>query len=201
MRIFGVILAGGAARRMGGADKAMLRLGSATLLDLVKGRFAPQVEAVAISATGDLGRFGDDLPVLPDTAALGPLAGLLAAMGWAAQSEGDYIATCAVDTPHFPCDLVAQLHLAMEMQGARLALARGARVHATFGLWPVVLRGDLADFLASGANPKVQDFAARYRTAFAQFEGEAAFDNINTPADLARLSAMGRQGAGRQGAA
>lgn len=200
MRIFGVILAGGTARRMGGADKAMLRLGSASLLDLVKGRFAPQVEAVAISANGDLARFGDDVPVLPDTAALGPLslgplAGLLAAMGWAAQAGGDYIATCAVDTPHFPCDLVAQLHLAMDMQGARLALARGARVHATFGLWPVALRGDLAVFLASGANPKVQDFAACYPTAFAQFGDEAAFDNINTPADLVRLSAMGRQGA------
>lgn len=201
MRIFGVILAGGTGQRMGGVDKALLRLRDTALLDLVRDRFAPQVEAVAISANGDLARFGNDLPVLPDARALGPLAGLLAAMGWAAQAGGDYIATCAVDSPHFPCDLVAQLHLAMDMQGARLALARGARVHATFGLWPVALRGDLAEFLASGANPKVQDFAARYPTAFAQFADEAAFDNINTPADLARLSALGRQGAGRLGAA
>ena len=194
MRIFGVILAGGAGQRMGGTDKALLRLGTASLLDLVRDRFAPQVEKLAISANGDLGRFGNALPVLPDAAALGPLAGLLAAMGWAAQAGGDYLATCAVDTPYFPCDLVARLHLAMDVQGTQLALARAERVHATFGLWPVALQVDLANFLASGANPKVQDFAAIYPTAFAQFGDEAAFDNINTAADLARLAAQIRQG-------
>jgi molybdopterin-guanine dinucleotide biosynthesis protein A len=59
---------------MGGVDKAMLRLGGAPLLRIVQDRIAPQVEALAISANGDLGRFGNDLPVLPDTDALGPLA-------------------------------------------------------------------------------------------------------------------------------
>lgn len=188
-------MAGGLGRRMGGVDKAMLRLGDAPLLRIVQDRIAPQVEALAISANGDLGRFGNDLPVLPDTDALGPLAGLLAGMTWAAQAGADFVATCAVDTPHFPCDLVARLRLAMDMQsGAQLALARGARVHATFGLWPAAMRGDLAAFLASGAKPKVQDFAARYNAAFADFADEAAFDNINTPEDLARLSGIDRNG-------
>lgn len=201
MRIFGIILAGGSGRRLGGVDKANLRLGGETLLNLALARLAPQVEQVAISANGDLGRFGMTLPVLGDAVALGPLAGVLAALQWAAAEGADYVASCPVDCPHFPCDLVAQLRLALEMkEGGVIALAQdgqdqGARVHATFGLWPVALRHDLAAFLASGANPKMQDFAAAYPVAFARFRDDGAFDNINTPDDLARLTALVQQGA------
>lgn len=189
MRIFGVILAGGSGQRMGGVDKAALRLGAGRLIDLAIDRMAPQVEHLCISANGDAARFGLAWPVLADARPLGPLAGILAAMHWAAEDGADYLATAAVDTPHFPCDLVAQLRLAMETQsGAQVALARAARLHATFGLWPVSLRADLAMFLQSGANPRLRDYAARHPLAYAQFSDEAAFDNINTPQDLARLA-------------
>jgi len=193
MHIAGVILAGGQGLRMGGADKALLHLNGVPLIDLAIQRFHPQVERLAISANGDAARFATGFPVLPDraeTTGLGPLAGLLAAMDWAADAGCDHLATCAVDTPHFPCDLVARLRLALDGQaGAKVALAQGARVHGTFGLWPVTLRGDLAAFLASGAKPKLLDYAQRHGAAFAQFPGESAFDNINTPADLARAQA------------
>ena len=43
MRIFGVILAGGDGRRMGGADKALLSLSGYTLLSRVIARAEPQV--------------------------------------------------------------------------------------------------------------------------------------------------------------
>ncbi len=190
MRIFGVILAGGAGRRFGGVDKAGLRLNGTALLDLAIARMAPQVEDLAISANGDAARFGLAFPVLPDHVPLGPLSGLLAAMSWAADCGADHIATCAVDSPFFPCDLVAQLRLAMDLQaGSVAALATAGRLHPTFGLWPVSLRDDLAAFLALGVNPKVQDYAARHPVATARFGDEGAFDNINTPADLARLTA------------
>jgi molybdopterin-guanine dinucleotide biosynthesis protein A len=205
MRIFGVVLAGGQGRRFGGVDKAALRLGGDRLIDLAIGRLHPQVEALAISANGAGDRFGRDFPVLRDDAALGPpfgptlgpLAGLLAAMHWAALGGADHLVTVAVDTPHFPCDLVARLHLALDAGGAAAALARGlgGRVHGTFGLWPVAIGDDLAAFLQSGANPKVTDFAARHHLAYADFEDDLAFDNINTAADLARLElALGGKG-------
>jgi len=191
MRIFGVILAGGAGKRLGGADKAMLRLGDDRLIDLATSRFAPQVEALAISANGNAARFGHDLPVLPDETPLGPLSGLLAAMRWAQAAGADYLASCAVDTPFFPCDLVVRLHLAIDQHATThahattLALAQGTRVHGIFGLWPTALHHDLAQFLASGAKPKLLDFAQRYPLALAQFVDETAFANINTAADLA----------------
>ena len=78
--IVGIVLAGGRARRMGGADKAMVVLAGRTLLDRVIGLARPQVSALAISANGDPRRFdrfglpvlADDLPGFP-----GPLAGIL----------------------------------------------------------------------------------------------------------------------------
>lgn len=188
MRIFGVILAGGQGRRLGGVDKATLDLGGARLVDLAVGRLEPQVEELAISSNTGAGLASLGLPILADAAPLGPLAGLLAAMDWAAPLGADYIASVAVDCPHFPCDLVAHLRLALE-GGGTIALARAGRVHGTFGLWPVSLRGDLAQFLQSGAKPKVMDYAARNPLAYADFPDEAAFDNINTPQDLARLRA------------
>ena len=55
MRIFGVILAGGQARRMGGADKAFVTLAGRPLIAHVLDRLEPQVERVLISANGDAG--------------------------------------------------------------------------------------------------------------------------------------------------
>ena len=188
MRIFGVILAGGQGRRLGGVDKAALDLGGARLVDLAVARLEPQVENLAISSNTGAGLAALGFPILADAAPLGPLAGLLAAMEWAAPMGADYIASAAVDCPHFPCDLVPHLRLAVE-GGGIIALARAGRVHGTFGLWPVSLRDDLAQFLQSGENPKLMDYAARYSLAYAGFPDESAFDNINTPQDLARLRA------------
>jgi molybdopterin-guanine dinucleotide biosynthesis protein A len=48
----------------------------------------------------------------------------------------------------------------------------------------------LAAFLASGANPRVMDFAARHSPAYADFKDDGAFANINTAEDLAMLQAQ-----------
>ena len=72
---------------MGGGDKCLLKLGSKTLLEHAIDRAEGQVEQLIINANGDPMRFGAiDLPVVPDSldGFLGPLAGILAAMEWAA---------------------------------------------------------------------------------------------------------------------
>ncbi len=200
MRIFGVILAGGTGQRFGGVDKAQLMLSGQNLLGHVCARFTPQIERMAISANGDAARFGGAYPVLPDEAALGPLAGILAGLRWAGAGGADMLATVPVDGPYLPCDLVARLRMAQESApAAAIALARGAletgaRVHGTFGLWPVKLADDLAGFLASGAKPKLMDFAARYPLALAPFADDREFANINTPSELAALN-VAHQGA------
>ncbi|MEM6490044.1 MAG: NTP transferase domain-containing protein, partial [Pseudomonadota bacterium] len=85
LKIAGVILAGGLARRMGGGDKALLALAGRPLLAHVIERLAPQVDGLALNANGDPARFARfGLPVLADTVPgfAGPLAGVLAGMRW-----------------------------------------------------------------------------------------------------------------------
>lgn len=191
MRIFGVILAGGLARRMGGQDKALLTLGGKNLLSHVQARLEPQVERLAISANGDALRFGGGLAVLADKTSQGPLSGVLAALDWAASLGATAVVSVAVDTPFFPADLVPQLCLAAERSSGGVAVAvSGGIDHPTFALWPIGLRGDLRDFLASGAKTRVMDFARAHDAARAAFGDDTAFVNVNTPEDLATAAAM-----------
>ena len=176
---------------MGGRDKAFILLGGQTLLLHVLGRFAPQVEQIAISANGDAVRFGRGNVVLADTASQGPLSGILAALDWAAPLGATAVVSVAVDTPFLPTDLVPQLCLAAERPGGGVAIAASGGVdHPTFGLWPVGLRSDLRAFLASGAKTRVMDFARNHGAMRAEFGDEAAFVNLNTPQDLAAAAAM-----------
>ena len=197
---FGVILAGGCATRMGGGDKALLRLDDATLLDHVIRRFDPQVAALALSANGDPARFDSlGLPVLPDAdpGFPGPLAGVLAGLDWAAGQGAEAVVTAAADTPFLPEDLVPRLLLAAEEAKLPIALAATASGrHPTFGLWPVALRDDLRLALAGGTR-KVTDWADRQGAATAHFPDRPfdPFFNVNTPEDLARARAMAK-GAG-----
>lgn len=185
-----VILAGGRATRMGGGDKVLLPLNGKPLLQHVLDRLRPQSEPIAINANGDAARFSafgllvltDSLPDYP-----GPLAGILAAMDWAAAIGSEAVITAAGDTPFLPDDLVQKLRQA---GGSGLSLAadydqnRRLRLHPVFGLWPVRLRDDLRQTLSAGQR-RIRDFTARHDAAIAIFEGQQnAFFNVNTPDDL-----------------
>ncbi|WP_438670878.1 molybdenum cofactor guanylyltransferase [Pseudogemmobacter sonorensis] len=129
-RVIGVVLAGGQARRMGGAEKGLLTLdGTGTrLIDLVLSRLGPQCEGLVLNANGDPARLaGLGLPVVPDDLPdfPGPLAGVLAGMEHAAGQGASHILTAAADTPFLPLDLRARLEAALAAMpgGARIALA------------------------------------------------------------------------------
>lgn len=195
---YGVILAGGQARRMGGGDKGLRMLGGQTLLARVEARLAPQVDRLALNANGDVARFaGMGLPVIADSIEgfAGPLAGVLAGMDWAASHGADTIVTAAADTPFFPCDLAPQLLLASEGMVHPLVLAatpdakRGTARHPIFGLWPVALREDLRVALSGGLR-KVVLWTQEHGGREALFPQEDAFFNVNTPDDLVRAEAM-----------
>lgn len=192
MRIFGVILAGGAGLRMG-ADKALMPLGGQPLIAWVAERLSPQVEALAISANGDPARFFPlGLPVLPDAAALGPLAGILAALKWAGPLGATAVVSCPCDSPFLPPDLVPRLCLAAERGGVSFAVS-GQDQHPTHALWPVGLSAALESFLASGAVPRVGEFAMQHGAGHASFP-PGSFANANSPQDLAQLEARVRGG-------
>ena len=182
MRIFGVILAGGTGRRMGGADKALLPLAGQPLIAHVQDRFAPQVERLAVSANGDAARLAfTGLPVLADATPQGPLSGVLAALDWA---EGaDAVVSVSVDTPFLPGDLVPQLWLAGD--GGLAVAQSGGRLHPTCALWPMPLRERLRAFLAEGGARMMQFCDGAAVARFATSDPDPFF-NLNTAEDLAR---------------
>ena len=194
MKIAGVILAGGLARRMGGGDKALLEIGGETLLARVIERLEPQVAEIVLNANGDPKRFARfGLPVVGDTVAgfAGPLAGVLAGMRWAAQRGYTHVASAAGDTPFFPADLVTRLREALETNGQPIAMAatndpeRGLSEHPTFGLWPVALADNLEESLTIGNMRKVIVWTSRHGCARAVFDEENyPFFNVNTPEDI-----------------
>ena len=116
----GVLLAGGLARRMGGGDKPMRQIGGRPILARVIARLAPQCDGLILNANGDPAASSFGLPVIPDTVENfpGPLAGILAALDWAAANRPEvaWILSAASDCPFLPRDLVARLHRARAVQ-------------------------------------------------------------------------------------
>ncbi len=200
-KTLGLVLAGGLARRMGGGDKALLRIGDETILERVLGRFSPQCEQVILNANGDPSRFAPfHLPVIaddiPDFA--GPLAGILAGLDWAAKNTPDieWIASVPGDCPFVPRDLVARLHRAREESGQPLACAKsGDWRHPVAGLWPLNLRADLRKALLEEGLHKIEVWTGRHGTAIAEWPDRPLdpFFNVNRPEDLAEAERIAAQ--------
>jgi molybdenum cofactor guanylyltransferase len=172
---FGLVLAGGLARRMGGGDKARIRIGGVTILARVVACLAPQCSAIIINANGDLARFADTgLPVVPDSVPdfAGPLAGVLAGLDWAAEHAPDVADVVSVpgDCPFLPVDLVERLEAARKTAKLPLACARsGDWRHPVVGLWPVRLREDLRKALIEEDLHKIEVWTARHGVAIADW--------------------------------
>jgi len=191
-QVVGVILAGGLARRMGGGDKSMLKLGGRRILDYVIESAQNQLHTVIINANGDPQRFAEfNLPIqadiVPDFA--GPLAGVVSAMAWVKQNKpaATHVITLAADTPFFPDDYVARMLELMALKQQRLACASyQGRTQPVFGLWPVDLFDDLYKALVEDDMRKVDRFTAPYGVADVAFDelADNPFFNVNKPEDL-----------------
>lgn len=190
----GVVLAGGLGRRMGGADKGLQLLRDRPLVAWVLERLAPQVDAVFINANRNIERYaGFGYPVLPDEVPdfAGPLAGLHAAL---AVARTPLVVTVPCDSPYLPLDLVARLHAALEREAADLAVARTLeQSHPVFCLARRTLLPHLAAYLAAGGR-KVDRWYATLKVSEVAFDDEAAaFENINTAAELAAQEREGKR--------
>ncbi len=199
--ILGLVLAGGLARRMGGGDKARIRIGGKTILERVLARLAPQCGSMILNANGDPARFGDTgLPVVPDTVPgfAGPLAGILAGLDWAAANAPQVTDVVSVpgDCPFLPPDLVPRLEQARKAADLPLACARsGDWRHPVIGLWPVGLRGDLRTALVEDDLRKIEAWTARHGVAIADWPALPfdPFFNVNTPEDAAEAQHIASQ--------
>jgi molybdopterin-guanine dinucleotide biosynthesis protein A len=184
LRVAGLVLAGGQARRMGGVDKALLTVGGRSMIASVIA--ALDLPVTAISANGDPGRFAEfGLPVLPDGVFVdqGPLAGLLAGLEWAAGLGMTALLTAPCDTPFIPHGLAERLWPAPS------GVSSGVRRHHLVACWPVGCAGELRAVLSSPGSRSVGRFAESIGMRYEVFAGQDTdpFANVNTQEDLARV--------------
>jgi molybdopterin-guanine dinucleotide biosynthesis protein A len=199
----GLVLAGGLARRMGGGDKALIKIRGITILDRVLATVSGQCTDIIINANGDPERFADTgCIVIADNVAgfAGPLAGVLTGLDWlAAQNNGvEWLVSVPGDCPFLPDDLVERLHQARRELGAGVPLAcarSGEWRHPVVGLWPLALREDLRKALVEEDLRKIEVWTARHGVAIADWPVEPIdpFFNVNTPEDAVRAENVAAQ--------
>lgn len=188
--ITGAILAGGQARRMGGADKGLIALHGKPLITYVIDTIKPQVGNLIINANRNLDQYNTfGYPVIQDAlpGQAGPLAGMASAL---LAAETDYVLIVPCDSPYLPHDLAARLATALTQAHAEIAMAHdGTRMQPVVALLQRDLANNLAgDMLQSiqrGHN-KTERWMTSRRLALADFSDQPqAFKNINTTEDIA----------------
>jgi molybdenum cofactor guanylyltransferase len=195
---FGLVLAGGLARRMGGGDKALIRIGNETILSRTLARLTPQVAGVVLNANGDPARFAPfGLPIVADSVPdfAGPLAGILAGLDWVAANRPpiEWVVSVPGDCPFLPRDLVTQLHAARTTENKPLACAHsGDWRHPVVALWQVALREELRRAITVEDLRKIEVWTARYGVALADWPTDPVdpFFNVNTPEDVATATKL-----------
>ncbi|RDF00894.1 molybdenum cofactor guanylyltransferase MobA [Aggregatibacter aphrophilus] len=186
--ISAVILAGGQAKRMGGADKGLQLLHGKPLFQHIYERLRTQVEQISINANRNHAEYSaDGLMVFADRIAgfQGPLSGILTALE---RSETDFVLFVPCDCPFFPQNLLEKLKSAVVFHGVSIAYVHdGEREHPTFCLMARSLKDKLADYLASGERRMLQFMRQNGAVSVDFSENKQAFTNINTLDDLTRF--------------
>jgi molybdopterin-guanine dinucleotide biosynthesis protein A len=195
-RIAAVILAGGRGERLGGVNKANIRVGGVTLLDRVAARLAAADHLLIAHGNLDpasLSLAPGQIP-LPDLPAnyAGPLAGVAAAAAWClAQRNAPEILVCAaVDAPFLPEAYLPRLVEALDTAPAAICRHAG-QDYPTNSAWRLSALATLtADLVAGTAPHSLKRLGAALGAAFLDWpesDGGDPFANANTPEDLLAL--------------
>ena len=184
--VTGLILAGGAGRRVGDRDKGLICWRGKPLVAHVADTLRPQVSRLVVSCNRNTSRYREFAPtVLPDhrNGYQGPLAGLEAA---ATCIMTDYVAVAPCDMPVLPADLVKKLLAALAASDS-MHISYAHDGHRDQYLCAVIRRHCLATlcgFLDEG-HRAVQAWYRRHSSVVVDFSDCAAsFRNYNSLADL-----------------
>ncbi|MHB8253742.1 MAG: molybdenum cofactor guanylyltransferase [Acidiferrobacter sp.] len=178
--IAGVVLAGGAGRRMGGLDKGFVSWAGEPLVVHAL-RFMEGLPQVLISANRSLPRYRAlGYEVVTDAQAdfAGPLMGLCEA--WRRVTQ-PWVACVPVDSPCLPADAIMQLWAARVVGG--IVVARSPRgPEPLVCLAQTTLLAHLEAYLGNGGRRAQDWFQGLPQAWWDLTAAEAA--NCNTPADL-----------------
>lgn len=186
--LIGVVLAGGASRRMG-RDKASMEVEGETLVARAARKLAG-VTGEVVLADGGRSLLGAAVPSVPDGPGRGPAAGLL---GAALARPATVLLVLACDLPSVPVPLLTLL--ADEAPDADLVIPRWRRgIEPLCARWGPRALDALARRVVSG-QLDLHGVAEEPALRVAVLEGpaleafgapEVVLANLNTPADLAR---------------
>jgi len=180
-KVTGLILAGGAGMRVGGADKGLIEWRGRPLIAHVSERLKPQVGELLVSCNRnneDYASYGnrtvrDNIPGYQ-----GPLAGICAA---APMIKTPLLAVCPCDSPAIPENMVFVLASALlqdEDNDVSFAACDGRRHYLCAVLRVSTLR-DLSTFLDGGGRA-VKQWYGQLRCREVEFAEPSAFLNLNT---------------------
>lgn len=193
--ITAVILAGGKARRMGGADKGLTLFRGTPMIEHVITALEPQVDGLIISANRNLERYREyGFPVVADIVGdyAGPLAGIASGMQ---ATTSNYILSAPCDAPFIPATLAETLSRTLTDHQADISVAHdGVRMQQLFALLNRALLPALLAYLETGGR-RVESWYRQQRPALADFSScPDTFANMNTAEDKrAFTSAMAMQ--------
>jgi len=182
-----LVLAGGSARRFGGADKGLQLLHGQPLIAHALTSLAGQTLAPAemlISANRNLDQYlSYGHPVYPDRhpGYQGPLAGIAAGL---AHARHDWLLVVPCDVAALPVDFAARLFAASAGAEAVCACDAG-RQHPSMLLLQTALYPRLEEFL-HGESRRIRDWLACLTLREVCFP--TPFANLNSPEDLAAHS-------------
>jgi len=183
-----LVLAGGKSTRMGGMDKAFLRVGGepvvARTLALLRGCFA---EVVVVSNQPD--KYSELAVVVAsdEFEAAGPLAGIHAGMG---RLSCPYAFVVACDMPFLRIEPIAYLIAAIRKQDAIIPRWDND-IEPLHAIYATSLRPRIADALSSGTRA-IRDFLPTIEAEYVPESvlrgiagAEESFRNVNTPEEAA----------------
>jgi molybdopterin-guanine dinucleotide biosynthesis protein A len=179
----GLILAGGAGRRVGGQDKGLLNWRGRSLVEHVAERLRPQVGQLILSCNRNHARYRDITPHLISDARAdyqGPLAGLEAA---AECINTPVLIVVACDTPLLPDDLVVRLCRALTPEINVSYANDGERDQYLFAAINSHCLTSLPAYLDSGQRRVFHWYREQGCTAVDFSDRAACFDNMNALAE------------------
>lgn len=181
-KVLGVVLAGGAASRMGGADKGAARCRGKRLVDHVIHRLAPQVSEIIIAGTN---AYGTPYEAVPDRdgAPFGPVAALKAAASWAGAQEKQFthLMSVPVDMPVIRPDTATLLRAA----GENAFAIDADHAFSALALWSAQSLQHLFRSPEMPEAPSLRWVAKELGASAVQLPAPSGLVNLNTPDDVA----------------
>nr|WP_090339869.1 molybdenum cofactor guanylyltransferase [Mycolicibacterium malmesburyense]CRL68489.1 molybdopterin-guanine dinucleotide biosynthesis protein A [Mycolicibacterium malmesburyense] len=182
----GIILAGGASRRMG-RDKATLPYEGATLVERMVGILNPRCAPLFVIAAPGQALPALDAEVLRDEIrGVGPLLATCRGLRAAADAGAELAFVAAVDMPLLTTDLIDELAGPAVRLRADVVLPWDGRDHYLAGIYRTSLAERVAEMVDAGER-SMRALVERVDTQRIVLPKQRGLTNVNTAADLAAI--------------